>query len=185
MKEQGQLDNPEDHVTVALHVIDYLAGDSKRPSLVSTIPPVAATGSFNTEEDNPQIMTSNDAPITFWQEVKDPKTSHAYYWNPSTNAVSWTLPSNGVLTSEAAERSNEIQDPEKEEGASKVTSVAAVSNGGGGEGEFHSVSKGGKTSKKEEVSKERGRKCHNFLKRLQRNRNHPTIRENKNHKCSW
>ena len=109
-------------------------------------------------------MTSNDAPITFWQEVKDPKTSHTYYWNPSTNAVSWTLPSNGVLTSEAAQRSDEIQDPEREDDTSKVTPVATVSNGGGSEGEFNSVqNKGGKTNKKEEVSEDRERPYTTFI----------------------
>ena len=99
-------------------------------------------------------MTSSDAPITFWQEVKDPKTSHPYYWNPSTNEVSWTLPANGVLTSEASQRSDEIHDPEAEEEravVSKTRTNAPLTNGKD-DGEVNTTQNKEKTSKKAEVS---------------------------------
>lgn len=99
-------------------------------------------------------MASSDAPITFWQEVKDPKTSHPYYWNPSTNEVSWTLPTNGVLTSEASQRSDEIHDPEAEEEravVSKTRTNAPLTNGKD-DGEVNTTQSKEKTSKKTEVS---------------------------------
>ena len=40
-------------------------------------------------------------PVTFWQEVTDPKTNHCYYWNPATNEVNWTLPPNAVISNPA------------------------------------------------------------------------------------
>ena len=108
VQEKGELENVEDHLTVALHLGDYLK-TSHQPSL---LPPISSTGSD-------EMDTTGTAPaeisVTFWQEVKDPKTNHPYYWNPSTNEVSWTLPENAVLTSEASERSDEIHDPEREE----------------------------------------------------------------------
>ena len=33
-------------------------------------------------------------------QVIDPNTNHAYYWNPATNEVCWTLPENGVISDE-------------------------------------------------------------------------------------
>lgn len=42
--------------------------------------------------------SSAETPITFWQEVTDPKTKHSYYWNPATNEVNWTLPANAVIS---------------------------------------------------------------------------------------
>lgn len=40
------------------------------------------------------------AGVTFWKQVVDPNTNHAYYWNPQTNAVCWTLPDNAVITAD-------------------------------------------------------------------------------------
>lgn len=112
LQEQGELERPEDHVTIALHTIDYLSGDNtKRPAL--SLPPI--TEADIATPSNEIGMAASDVSITFWQEMKDPKTNSSYYWNPSTNNVSWTLPANGVLTNEASERSDEIQDPEKSE----------------------------------------------------------------------
>ena len=42
--------------------------------------------------------SSADTPVTFWQEVTDPKTHHCYYWNPATNEVNWNLPPNAVIS---------------------------------------------------------------------------------------
>ncbi len=48
----------------------------------------------------------------------DPNTNHAYYWNPATNEVSWTLPENGVINDE------------KLPSASKPSETSSASNGG-------------------------------------------------------
>ena len=103
-------------MTVALHVIDYLSGDQ---SQLTQPPPI------------PSEMSSNEeVTISFWQEVKDSKSGHIYYWNPTTNQVSWTLPENAVLTSEASERSDEIQDPENESPTREVVPSASISSQG-------------------------------------------------------
>lgn len=38
--------------------------------------------------------------VTFWQKVVDPNTNHTYYWNTTTNEVSWTLPDYAVIVNE-------------------------------------------------------------------------------------
>ena len=38
--------------------------------------------------------------ITFWRQVVDPNTNHAYFWNPQTNEVCWTLPDNAVISAD-------------------------------------------------------------------------------------
>lgn len=48
--------------------------------------------------DTTQTSSPAAVDITFWQEVVDPKTNHAYFWNPKTNEVSWTLPEGGVIS---------------------------------------------------------------------------------------
>jgi hypothetical protein len=109
------IEKAEDHVTVALHIIDYLSSDDNKSQSTPFIPP--ASSSFTPDQFNMAATVTSgieEIPITFWQEVKDPKTNHVYYWNTVTNETSWTLPPNAVLTSEAAERSDEIQDPENE-----------------------------------------------------------------------
>ena len=52
--------------------------------------------------------------ITFWQEVVDPNTNHAYYWNPLTNEVAWTLPENGVISEDGQQMSTETSSTSKE-----------------------------------------------------------------------
>lgn len=55
----------------------------------------ATSASATTATSN---SSSEAAPVTFWQEVNDPKTNHSYYWNPTTNEVSWNLPPNAVIS---------------------------------------------------------------------------------------
>ena len=56
-------------------------------------------GGSNREQTSSQ---DSQIEVTFWQEVMDPNTNHAYYWNPETNEVTWTLPANGVISNEVA-----------------------------------------------------------------------------------
>ena len=44
--------------------------------------------------------TAKGEGITFWRQVVDPNTNHAYYWNPQTNEVCWTLPDNAVISAD-------------------------------------------------------------------------------------
>ena len=64
------------------------------------------------EEGGPE--KSEEREITFWQEVVDPNTNHAYYWNPLTNEVAWTLPENGVISEDARQMSTETSSTGKE-----------------------------------------------------------------------
>ena len=67
------------------------------------------------EESGPEKgEKSEEREITFWQEVVDPNTNHAYYWNPLTNEVAWTLPENGVISEDAQKTSTETNSTGKE-----------------------------------------------------------------------
>lgn len=57
---------------------------------------------------------SEEREITFWKEVVDPNTNHAYYWNPLTNEVAWTLPENGVISEDGQQMSTETSSTSKE-----------------------------------------------------------------------
>ena len=48
----------------------------------------------------PAEEESAEEGITFWKQLTDPNTNHAYYWSPKTNQVTWTLPNNGVIADE-------------------------------------------------------------------------------------
>ena len=52
------------------------------------------------DEAGPAEEESAEEGITFWKQLTDPNTNHAYYWNPKTNQVTWTLPNNGVIADE-------------------------------------------------------------------------------------
>ena len=60
----------------------------------------ADTAMAATSASTAAAATSNSdaAPVTFWQEVDDPKTHRSYYWNPTTNEVNWNLPPNAVIS---------------------------------------------------------------------------------------
>lgn len=112
-------------------MIDYLSADNPQQPPLIPPPPL------------PSDMSNEEVTVSFWQEVKDPKTNHSYYWNPSTNEVSWTLPNNAVLTSEASERSDEIQDPENESPTREVVQSSAESSAYGSDVVANSLPKEG------------------------------------------
>ena len=112
IQELGAIANPEDHLTTAIH----LGEPSLQSSHSTPIPPHSSPPPQPQPTSNVTMTTTpNDTPVTFWHEIKDTKTSYHYYWNAETNETTWTLPENAVITSAAAERSDQITDPENEE----------------------------------------------------------------------
>lgn len=66
--------------------------------------------------------SSSETPVTFWQEVIDPKTKHCYYWNPTTNEVNWSLPPNAVISNPSDSTDKlAVLDSNGEPGASELS----------------------------------------------------------------
>jgi len=53
--------------------------------------------------------------LTYWQALVDPSTNLTYYWNSSTNEVSWTIPEGGVITLPVPGEKAEAQEKELEQ----------------------------------------------------------------------
>ena len=65
---------------------------------------------------------STEAQVTFWQEVTDPKYKRSYYWNPSNNEVSWTLPANAVIMNDSDNPDKlAVLDSEGEKGSEELS----------------------------------------------------------------
>ena len=92
----------------------YLPANHPKHNQALPSSPVAQVCTPGNMETAMTVTTTSDAPVTFWQEVRDAKTNRTYYWNPTTSEVTWTLPDNAVITNEAAE-AKIPEDPELED----------------------------------------------------------------------
>ena len=113
------------------------AGSSCQVESISTQEQQSCAG----EEEKEEEMATTEQEVTFWQQLTDPKTNHTYYWNPTTNEVSWTLPSYGVIT-------EQHKDPPLPPQKQQAVKQDGEGGEGGGGGMVVEVSEGGGTGEK-------------------------------------